>query len=52
MGGCEPSDLAAVGEYLAGAIVALAVTRLAMGVALFVVRIWLGRLVFRTRKRD
>jgi len=38
--------------YLTGAIVALGVTRVAMGVPLFVVGIWLSWLVLRTRQRD
>jgi hypothetical protein len=38
--------------YLTGAIVALGVTRVAMGMPLFVVGIWLGWLVLRTRQRD
>jgi hypothetical protein len=38
--------------YLTGAVVALGVTRVAMGVPLFVVGIWLSWLVLRTRQRD
>ena len=38
--------------YLTGAIVALGVTRVAMGVPLFVVGIWLSWLVLRTGDRD
>ena len=38
--------------YLTGAIVALGVARVAMGVPLFVVGIWLSWLVLRTRQRD
>ena len=38
--------------YLTGAVVALGVTRVAMGVPLFVVGIWLSWLVLRTRHRD
>jgi Protein of unknown function (DUF3159) len=38
--------------YLTGAIVALGVTRVAMGVPLFVVGIWLSWLILRTRQRD
>jgi hypothetical protein len=38
--------------YLTGAVVALGVTRVAMGVPLFVVGIWLSWLVLRTRRPD
>jgi Protein of unknown function (DUF3159) len=37
--------------YLTGAVVALGITRVAMGVPLFVVGIWLSWLVLRTRQR-
>jgi hypothetical protein len=38
--------------YLTGAVVALGVTRVAMGVPLFVVGIWLSWLILRTRRPD
>jgi hypothetical protein len=38
--------------YLTGAVVALGVTRVAMGVPLFVVGVWLSWLVIRPRQRD
>ena len=38
--------------YLAGAVVALGVARVAMGVPLFAVGIWLSWLILRTRQRD
>jgi hypothetical protein len=38
--------------YLTGAVVALGVTRVAMGVPLFVVGIWLSWLILRTRGGD
>ena len=38
--------------YLTGAVVALGVARVAMGVPLFTVVIWLSWLILRTRQRD
>ena len=38
--------------YLTGAVVALGVTRVAMGVPLFAVGIWLSWRILRTRRRD
>ena len=38
--------------YLTGAVVALGVARVAMGVPLFVVGIWLSWLILRTRPGD